>query len=122
MTPRRFLLDTNVSIGYLDGHEPARKLLELRGATPLNSAMSQISRIEMLGFAALPLDAENHIVELLQAVAILPIDEAVEREAIAIRRRTRLKLPDAIIAATARAHGLELLTLDGRFKSTIESL
>ena len=40
------------------------------------------------------------------------LPEPVEDAAITLRRTRRLKLPDAIVAATARVHGLELLTLD----------
>ena len=40
------------------------------------------------------------------------IDTSVEQVAIALRRRAGLKLPDAIVAATALTHGWQLLTLD----------
>jgi predicted nucleic acid-binding protein len=42
----------------------------------------------------------------------LAIDLAVEDHAIQLRRARRVKLPDALIAATALCHGLQLLTLD----------
>jgi len=42
----------------------------------------------------------------------LAITSPIENKAIEIRRNQQLKLPDAIIAATAQHHQLELLTLD----------
>ena len=113
----RLLLDTNVVIGYLDGREPVRQLMERHDAVPAISAISQISRIELLSFHALSKDDEHRILALLSAVQVILIDEGIERETIALRRRTRLKLPDAVIAATARVNGLELLTLDERLNA-----
>ena len=42
----------------------------------------------------------------------MTLDDKIEHAAIALRRATRLKLPDAIVAATAWAEGLVLLTSD----------
>lgn len=49
----------------------------------------------------------------------LPIDLSVEDRAIALRRSRRVKLPDALIAATALVHGLQLLTLDAGLQSVM---
>lgn len=50
------------------------------------------------------------IEELIAATLILPLDEPVIQQTIALRQQRRIKLPDAIIAATALAHSLPLLT------------
>ncbi len=50
--------------------------------------------------------------EFLQNCRIIFVEEAVERQAIRLRRTSHCKLPDAIIAATAQVHQLTLLTLD----------
>ncbi len=47
-------------------------------------------------------------------LTVLPIDPEVERAAIAIRRGIRLKLPDAIITATAWVINAVLVTRDRR--------
>ncbi|MDD2712735.1 MAG: PIN domain-containing protein [Simplicispira sp.] len=49
----------------------------------------------------------------------MPIDLSVEDRAIALRRSRRVKLPDALIAATALVHGLQLLTLDAGLQSVM---
>ena len=40
------------------------------------------------------------------------LDASIEDTTISLKRLYRLKLPDAIIAATAKTYHLELLTLD----------
>lgn len=122
MSGPQFLLDTNIVIGVARGPGPARDLLDLSDAPPDVCALSQISRIEMLGFGGLDGAEEARLLTILASMTVFLIDDAVEREAIALRRRTRLKLPDAIIAATARVHGLEVLTLDERFRATLVAI
>jgi predicted nucleic acid-binding protein len=117
----KFLLDTNILIGLENGTEAALTLVEKSGVSPNNSAVSQISRIELLSFHALTADQEQRLTAMLSAVSIIPLDAAVEREAIALRRKHRLKLPDAIIAGSARAHGLTLLTLDEKLAALVTS-
>ena len=48
--------------------------------------------------------------ELLRRFRVLPLTSEIAEIAASIRRERRLKLPDAIILATARAHGLILVT------------
>lgn len=81
-------------------------------------AVSQITRIELLSFPLLTDEDEAEILRFLSAVTVLPLDGKVESTAISLRRRARMKLPDAIILATAQVHGLALLTLDERLRQT----
>ena len=120
MSELLFLLDTNVAIGYLEGKQPARQLIEKHGAHTGNSAVSQITRIELLSYWALAANDEKGINALLSAVTVIGLNDLIEQETIALRRRTRLKLPDAIIAATAAVHGLTLLTLDDKLHAAIQ--
>jgi predicted nucleic acid-binding protein len=52
----------------------------------------------------------------LDAVRIVPFNLAIQDETVSIRRAGRLKLPDAIIAATAVKLGAVLLTADEHFE------
>jgi predicted nucleic acid-binding protein len=117
-----FLLDTNVVIGMLDGSAPAVGLVAAQGAVPSNSAVSQITRIELLSFHRLAPDANSKIDAFLASVFVLLLDGEIECATIALRRRARLKLPDSIIAATAQVHGLTLLTLDDRLKAALAAV
>ncbi len=121
MSPPRFLLDTNVAIGLGKRPGTARDLVDRHEAPPHVCGVSQISRIEMLSYWALTSDEEVKIGTMLSAMTVIMLDEIIELEAIALRRRTRLKLPDAIIAATARVHSLQLLTLDERLDAAFRA-
>jgi predicted nucleic acid-binding protein len=57
-------------------------------------------------------DEEQSIREFLDDLIVVPLDEAVEQAAIAIRCATSVKLPDCIIAATAIVLDAVLLTDD----------
>lgn len=112
MSGRRFLLDTNVVIGLLKADPAAIALQRELGFDLPTSAVSQITRMELLGFPGLLADEESAIRALLDACEVVAISDAVETEAIAIRKSLGVRLPDAIIAASAHAAGLVLVTLD----------
>ena len=84
-------------------------------ADPLPEAeffISVISRIELLSFPGLDVGEETLISRLLQDVNVVMIDDLVEAETIRLRRTTRLKMADAIIAASATVHQATLYTHD----------
>ena len=72
-------------------------------------AISVITRIELL--TKTEPAAEYAMMQIfVQSVAVLPLGEPVTQQTIRLRQQHRIKLPDAIIAATALVHGLALLT------------
>ena len=112
MSGTEFLLDTNIVIGLLKGQAQAVALAERAGLALDRAAVSQITRMELLGFPKLT-DAEDQDIRgLLALCQVRLLDEQVEAEAIRLRRSGGFKLPDAIIAATAICGNLRLLTLD----------
>jgi predicted nucleic acid-binding protein len=117
MNGLKFLLDTNIVIGLLKGNVKAVELVEAVALDLSVSAVSQITRMELLGFSGMTEAEESRIKQFLQACNVLLIDERIEQETIKLRRATSLKLPDAIIAATARVHQIRLLTLDDKLSS-----
>ena len=103
----RHVLDTNSSIYHLTG-----KLAE-----PLPSDdvfVSVITEIELLSHPLITPDEESRILEFLSSLETVELLPAVRDAAIRLRREHRLKLPDAIIAATALVLDAELLTNDAR--------
>jgi hypothetical protein len=99
------VLDSCILIDALNGSEPARTYLrEAR-----NAAISRLTWMEVLAGAA-GVEEDRIIRGFLSIFELLPIDEAVAEEAVKLRRSHRLKLPDAIIFATARVHRAELAT------------
>lgn len=112
MSGIEFLLDTNMVIGLLKGHAAAITLAEQSGFTLDKSAVSQITRMELLGYPQLTDEEDRTIREFLATCQIRMLDEQVEARAIQLRRSGAFKLPDAIVAATAITGSLRLLTLD----------
>jgi toxin FitB len=98
----KFLLDTNIIIGIDNGTAAASALLKENNVLVGDCAISQITRMETLGFQGLTTEAETRIKLLIGSVHVLQLDEIIEQETIALRRRVSLRLPDAIIVATAR--------------------
>lgn len=112
MSGIEFLLDSNIVIGLLKGHAKAVALAERAGLRLDRAAISQITRMELLGYPKLTDAEDRDIRNLLALCQVRLLDEQVEAEAIRLRRSSGLKLPDAIIAATALCGSLRLLTLD----------
>jgi predicted nucleic acid-binding protein len=104
-------LDTNVVIGLLKGDAACIDLLDGAGTSLKALATSQITRMELLGFGNTA-DEEQTLRRFLSAIQVITLDDAIEGRTIALRRQRKIKLPDAIIAATAIERGLTLLSLD----------
>ena len=106
-----FLLDTNIILGFLNGNS---KINDFFQKNLIDSSLyaSQITRMELLGYPSISSDEEKCLKDFLSLIKILPVNDAVCDQAITLRRKTRLKLPDALIAATAICFDLVLITCD----------
>lgn len=122
MSGIEYLLDTNMVIGLLKAHAPAVTLAEDAGLTLDKAGVSQISRMELLGYPGLTEAEEQAIREFLAACRIIYLDERVEAETIRLRRGGSFKLPDAIIVASAIVNRARLLTLDQRMAREVAVL
>ena len=115
MNGERYLLDTNAVIQLLKGNSDVSSILEDADSI----ALSIIAEMEYLSFLGL----NDHDVGLYRVfksrVRIFDVpadDEIFTRMVVTARQKYGLKLPDAIIAATARKNDLTLLTADDHFK------
>ena len=107
------LLDTNILI-YLA--QPGGETLQAQIAST-SPAASLISRVEALGFQRIADDERERLDTVFAWVEVLPVDDAVADAAILLRQSRRMKLGDALIAATALLYDLPLVTRnDGDFK------
>jgi len=68
-----------------------------------------ITRIEVLGYEQ-PESAESRAKQLLNKLIELPLTAEIAERTIAIRKSLRIKVPDAIIAATALECSLQLVS------------
>lgn len=73
------------------------------------------------GIVGITAEEDQSIQQLLDAMHYFELDADIEDVTIQLRRNTSLKLPDAIIAATARVHQLDLLTLDQKLQKTVDN-
>lgn len=115
MNGNGYLLDTNAIIQFLKGNAELVSLL----ADADFIATSIISELEYFSFPRL---GEEDL-QLYQAfrsrihVYDVPSDDPMFTQLVVnARKRNGMKLPDAIIAATARANDLAILTADDHFK------
>lgn len=97
--------DSNIVIDLLAGHPPALAEAALHSEV----AISRINWMEVLiGAPAVAIQANWE--SFLAQFEMVELDEAVCREAIQLRQQHRLKLPDALIWASARAYSADLVT------------
>jgi predicted nucleic acid-binding protein len=84
--------------------------------------ISVINKIELLGYPNLDKNEEDKFNLLINHSILHPIDNKIIEETIAIRKRHKIKLPDAIIAATCIVNGLDILTLNSKDFENINGL
>lgn len=101
-------LDTNVLIGFFKADEAVRAALE-RFDTLKIPAAAYAEFMVGLSFEAQRQAADKVVSAVFE---IVHTDRAICHEAADLRRKMRLKLPDALIYATARVGGGVLITRD----------
>jgi len=65
--------------------------------------------MEVLGFKFRNNEEENFVKELIDLFEVQFIDQAIAEKVIEIRKQNRIRLPDAIIAASAAVNNLCLV-------------
>jgi len=119
---RKVLVDTNICIGYIGGDFPKQILDDLDTIIESEYHLSIINKIELLGFQHLTLHEEKQFRLLIENAVMHHIDEAIVEKTIEIRKNYRIKIPDAIIAATCLTFNLSLITLNISDFEKIEGL
>jgi predicted nucleic acid-binding protein len=98
----RWLLDSNVLIDALAGLPHGMRVLqEARKRPDISVIFSAITRIEVLGFPNLSEQEEAAVRRLLNEFEEIAVSNAVVERTIQIRKLVRIKIPDALIAASA---------------------
>lgn len=115
------LVDSNVIIDYVSNRIPEKSAKQLDIYFNSNFSVSIISKIEVLGFNTQEYELEQ-LKSFIQLSSIVYINEAVADKTIEIRRMKRIKLPDAIIAATALLQNCILLSHNTTDFNKIEGL
>ena len=98
------LFDTNILIDFLNAVPPARTEIALYEG----KAISIVSWMEVLIGAGPEVEAGTR--EFLNGFEIIGLTGDIAERAVALRRKHRIRLPDAVIWATADVHSLLLVT------------
>lgn len=105
-----YLADTNAFILLLEKHPALKSLLTS------SWHYSFITQIELLGKFNISSSESKQVKGLLSVCVKLVHTEIINEVAISLKQQYRIKLPDALIAATALHYQLPLLTFDKGFK------
>jgi len=109
-----YLLDTNAIIGIVNNNQKLLSLVNNAGFV----AISIISVIEFLSYSNLSSNDKAVFAKMTNEAVVLNLDfqkQLLIDTVVDIRKTYRIKLPDAILAATALTYNLELLSNDKEF-------
>ena len=109
-----YLADTNAMLYLLSGNACMGPFLTAK------LGVSCITEMELLSFPNISAEEEESIRTVLSCCTVIALHTGIKERTIALRRKYRIKLPDAIIAATAVDQGVPLLSADKGFSKIME--
>lgn len=115
MSGNNILLDTNAIIAVLDGHPVAKEIINHNILH-----ISFITELESLSYQKLTSEDRYLIRNFLDECILLELNTEIKKVTINLRIKYKLKLPDAIIAATANYYQLPLVSADKVFSKVRE--
>jgi predicted nucleic acid-binding protein len=107
------LFDSNILIYHFRGELNTRADELLRQGLAENGKYSIVSKIELLGYRQ-PDAAEEEIRRFMSQLVEVPLSPEIVEQAIVLRKAHRIKLPDAVIAASAIVLNATLITRDSQ--------
>ena len=110
MSGINYLADTNAVLYFLSGKECMKPFVSSR------FAVSVINELELLSFPKITDEEERQIRGFIEKSVVLDLDDRIKERTIQLRRAYNVKLPDAIVAATAIEHEMMLITADIGFE------
>ncbi len=103
---KKYLIDTNVLIEYLGRVLPDDVSVKVAAIIGEEFNISFVNKIEILGHVS----AVKEIGVFINTATVFYINEEVIERTVSLRKISKIKLPDAILAATAITYDLVLLT------------
>lgn len=115
----KVLLDSNIIIYLSKGELDSDKVLD----SEKKYFVSVITYMETLGFPFEELKEKEFVQQILSLFKVVYVDKAIADKVVEIRQHKKIKLPDAIIAATALVKKCDLMTRNiSDFKNIDDSL
>lgn len=115
MSGSKILIDTNIALYLFKGDKNLGTILQ-----NVETYVSFINELELLGFKGITLKEESWVELFLNECIIIDINQGIKDITKQIRRNYSLKLPDAIVAATAIFLGIPLLSADKQFGQVLD--
>ena len=115
MNGNNLMIDTNIALYLLSGDETIAKLLQNRSIY-----ISFITELELLGFKGIEEKQLKLINEFVENCTVIDLNDKIKKHTIELKRKYRLKLPDAIIAATSISMNLHFISADQDFEKISE--
>ena len=115
---QKYLIDTNSLIDAQSGKLPEKGLAFFADAINDYFNVSFITYIEFLGYKAVT-KANKDFIALAN---VIEIDKDIIDACIELRKKSSIKLPDAIIASTALVKNLTIITNNEKDFENIEGL
>jgi predicted nucleic acid-binding protein len=103
--------DTNIAIYLLSGDEHLAELLQ-----GMDTKLSFITELELLSKPRITSEETTKTKSFINQCTVVDISPAIKKKVIEIRQKVKIKLPDAIIAASAITMGLPIITADKQFE------
>ncbi|MDP3433909.1 MAG: type II toxin-antitoxin system VapC family toxin [Bacteroidota bacterium] len=103
---KRYLIDTNVVLDFMGNKLPNDARIAIAQIIDNEINLSVINKIELLGFSKI----EQDLVDFVKYSNIIPMSDDIIEKTIEVRRKYKIKLPDAVIAATAIISNYTLVT------------
>lgn len=118
------VIDSNVFIDHLREYPPAMNFFqEISSRDTADILFSALTETELIaGKSCENIEARLRVLHMLNSLTKINVDNPIALLAGDICRKYNLKLPDAVIAATALFHKAELLTKNVSDFQKIESL
>ncbi len=119
---KRYLIDTNAINDYLQELYPLKGLLKMDTVLSSESNISIITKIEILSFQPEDSNFQKKLAEFVNASNIYSLDQDTVDATIKLRKMYRMKLADAIIAATVQLNNFTLVTNNERDFNRVKGL
>ncbi len=108
-----YLIDSNAVIDYLSGIIPEKGMGFMHVIIDQGPVISVITKIEVLGYQTTSA-ADKLLKNFVNDSLVLDLRDEVVNKTISIRKQSKIKTPDAIIAATAIVNKLTVITRNTR--------
>ena len=118
----RFLIDTNILIYVFTQTLSAQLTKKMSEIFEDSFIISVINKIEFLGWKEATHEEYKQAEDFLSNAQVLAFDDPVIEKTIELKRERKIKLPDAVIAATCLVNGLGLLTRNTKDFKDIHNL